>query len=98
LTYNAIMTRRAMVCALLAPALLAAQGTPDDRIYDEVRRRLANDAEVKGAGIDVTVAAGKVTLKGRVPSEKAKSKATALCKKIKGVMSVDNQLRMFGGN
>jgi osmotically-inducible protein OsmY len=86
-----------MLCALIAPALLVAQGNAsDDRIYDEVRRRLANDAEVKGAGIDVAVAAGKVTLKGRVPNEKAKNKATVLCKKVKGVISVDNQLRMFG--
>ncbi len=32
---------------MLAP--LHAQGTPtDDRIYDEVRRKLANDIDVKG--------------------------------------------------
>ena len=91
------MTRRSVFLALFSPALLLAQGTPaDDKIYDEVRRRLANDADVKGAGIDVAVASGKVTLKGRIVSEKAKSKATVLCKKVKGVVSVDNQLRMFG--
>ena len=27
----------------------------DDRIYDEVRRKLANDLDVKGAGIEVAV-------------------------------------------
>ena len=91
------MTRRSLLSFALAPALLMAQGTPaDDKIYDDVRRRLANDAEVKGAGIDVTVTGGKVVLKGRVSSEKAKAKATTLCKKAKGVVSVDNQLRMFG--
>ena len=81
----------------------AQNGTPapsgskaDDRIYDEVRRRLANDGDVKGAGIDVTVVNGVVTLKGRASSDKAKTKATSLAKKVKGVVSVDNQLRLFG--
>ena len=91
------MTRRSLFGVVFVPAFLAAQGNAnDDRIYDEVRRRLANDAEVKGAGFEVAVVAGKVTLKGRVPSEKAKNKAATLCKKVKGVVSVDNQLRLFG--
>ena len=86
-----------LVIGLLPATLLLAQGNQnDDKIYDEVRRKLANDADVKGAGIDVAVASGKVTLKGRVSSDKAKNKATLLCKKVKGVVSVDNQLRMFG--
>ena len=94
---KSIMTRRSLFGMLLLPAALLAQGSPsDDQIYDEVRRRLANDAEVKGAGIEVIALAGKVTLKGRVPSEKAKTKATALAKKVKGVVSVDNQLRLLG--
>ena len=93
---KALMTRRSFGF-VLAPGLLLAQGTPaDDKIYDDVRRRLALDAEVKGAGIDVTVSVGRVTLKGRVPTEKAKSKATVLCKKVKGVVSVENQLRLLG--
>jgi osmotically-inducible protein OsmY len=85
-----------LILLLVAPLLLA-QGTPsDDKIYDEVRRRLANDSDVKGGGIDVTVVNGAVTLKGRIPSEKAKTKATAIVKKVKGVVSVDNQLKLFG--
>lgn len=94
------MDRRAasafLVLVLMAP-LLSAQGNPtDDRIYDEVRRRLANDRDVKGAGIDVTVSNGAVTLKGRVNSEKARTKATDIAKKVKGVVKVDNQLKLFG--
>src|SRR5262245_53122700 len=86
-----------VIFALILP-LLAAQNksSDDDRIYDEVRRKLANDRDVKGAGFDVTVAKGVVTLKGRISNEKAKEKATSLTKKVKGVVSVDNQLRMFG--
>ena len=94
------MNRRALSLLLfspLLPPLLAAQSAPnDDRIYDEVRRRLANDVDVKGAGFDVEVKNGTVTLKGRVHSEKARAKATAITKKVKGVTNVNNQLKLFG--
>jgi osmotically-inducible protein OsmY len=86
----------AQIFALMAPFAMA-QGTPDDdRIYDEVRRRLANDVDVKGAGFEVAVKNGVVTLNGRVHSEKGRTKATAITKKVKGVVSVDNRLKMFG--
>lgn len=91
------MTRRVACVLFLSPlAALAQSKATDDRIYDEVRRRLANDSEVKGAGIEVTVVDGVVTLKGVVSSEKARNKATALTMKVKGVVKVENQLRLFG--
>ena len=87
-----------LLLALIVPALVA-QGTPnDDRIYDDVRRRLADDADVKGAAIEVTIAKGAVTLKGRVHDEKAREKATRIAKKVKGVTTVDNQLKLFSEN
>jgi osmotically-inducible protein OsmY len=64
----------------------------DDRIYDEVRRKLANDLDVKGAGIDVAVKDGAVTLSGKVHTEHGKDKAEKLTKKTKGVTSVVNNL------
>ena len=86
-----------LIVALIAP-LVAAQNTKsiDDRIYDEVRRKLALDVDVKGAAFDVTVKNGAVTLQGRVHTNKAKEKAEKITKKVKGVMSVDNQLKLFG--
>ena len=85
-----------LVLALFVP-LLIAQGNPaDDKIYDNVRTKLANDVDVRGAGIDVTVKAGAVTLKGRVHDEKAKERATKVAKSVKGVTTVDNQLKLFG--
>ena len=84
--------------ALIVP-MLVAQGTPnDDRIYDDVRRRLADDADVKGAAIEVSITKGAVTLKGRVHDEKARAKATRIAKKVKGVTTVDNQLKLFSEN
>jgi osmotically-inducible protein OsmY len=88
----------AVVIFLLTPLLSAQQApghTADDRIYDEVRRKLADDADVKGAAFDVSVKDGVVTLRGRVHNDKAKEKATRLTKKIKGVTGVVNELRMF---
>ena len=85
-----------LILVLLTPLLVAQAKTSDNAIYDEVRRRLANDLDVKGAGIDVDVKGGVVTLKGRVHTDKARTKAAAITKKVKGVTSVDNQLKLFG--
>ena len=85
-----------LIFALIAPMLVLAQGTPDDdRIYDAVRRRLAEDVDVKGAGFDVIVKKGAVTLQGRVHDERAREKAARIVKKVKGVVSVDNQLKLL---
>jgi osmotically-inducible protein OsmY len=88
-----------LLLAVLIVPLLIAQGTPtDDRIYDDVRRRLADDTDVKGAAIEVTVKNGAITLKGRVHDEKARDKATRITKKVKGVTTVENQLKLFSDN
>jgi osmotically-inducible protein OsmY len=90
--------------ALLAAAFLlflmtpfaTAQGTKeDDKIYDAVRRKLADDVDVKGGAFEVIVKDGMVVLKGRVHTEKDKEKATRITKKVKGVTNVDNQLKLF---
>ena len=69
-----------------------APPNPDDAIYDQVRLRLAGDAEVKGGALDVAVKDGVVTLRGKVEKDRIKQKAEKLTKKVKGVKSVDNQL------
>lgn len=75
-----------------APNPPAVKHSDDDRIYDEVRRKLANDVDVKGAGIEVAVKNGAVTLSGKVHTERGKEKAEKLTKKTKGVTSVVNNL------
>jgi osmotically-inducible protein OsmY len=85
-----------LILILIAPMLVLAQGTPDDdRIYDAVRRKLADDVDVKGAGFEVIVKKGAVTLQGRVHDEKAREKAARIAKKVKGVISVDNKLKLL---
>ena len=93
-----------LAAAITVPAVIAQPPTPtpapvkhtdDDRIYDEVRRKLANDVDVKGAGIDVAVKSGVVTLSGKVHTEKGKEKAERIVKKIKGVTGVQNSLNVM---
>ena len=54
--------------------------------------KLTDDPDVKGGALDVVVKEGVVKITGRVTTEKGKSKATKLAKKVKGVKSVDNEL------
>jgi osmotically-inducible protein OsmY len=74
------------------PTPAPVKHTDDDRIYDEVRRKLANDLDVKGAGIEVAVKNGTVTLSGKVHTEHGREKAEKLTKKTKGVTGVVNNL------
>jgi osmotically-inducible protein OsmY len=84
-----------LVFFLLVP-LLVAQGKDDGRIHDEVLAKLANDTDVRGAGFEIIVKDGAVILRGQVHTDKAKEKAEKIAKKVKGVISVDNQLKLFG--
>src|SRR5512146_1014898 len=82
----------------LAIPMLVAQQKPavsDDAIFDNVRQKLASDADVRGAALDVSVKDGVVTIKGRVHTEKGRKKATEITKKVKGVVNVDNQLKLY---
>ena len=83
------------VLALLAVycvSLLAQKKVSDDTIHDQVMVKLAGDTTVKGGGIDVQVKDGVVTLRGKVDSDKARSKADHLTKKVNGVKRVVNEL------
>ena len=87
------------ICTLvLAGALLVAGQTSPDRkdavMRDQVSMALTLDYQVRGGGLEVVVVNGAVTLRGRVKDEKARQKATKLAKKVKGVKSIDNQLRL----
>lgn len=79
--------------AVLAGACLA-QTVSDDQIYDDVRLRLAGDRDVKGGALEVIVAQGVVTLRGKVRTEKIKEKAARLTRKVKGVKKVVNELQI----
>ena len=82
-----------VVFALLVTPLVAQKApTTDDEITDQVLVKLASDADLGGVKFEVTVHQGAVTLKGKVRTEKQKTKAEKVTKKVKGVTSVVNEL------
>ncbi len=83
----------ATLFALMLPAT-AQKKKSDDQIYDQVKMRLANDPDIKGGNLDVDVKSGVVTVKGRVDKERAHQKIERVAKKVKGVTSVVNQVKV----
>jgi osmotically-inducible protein OsmY len=86
-----------LLLVTLAMPMLVAQkpAVSDDALSDTVRQRLAIDPDVRGAALEVTVKNGIVTINGRVHTEKGRKKATEITKKVKGVVNVDNQLKLY---
>jgi hyperosmotically inducible protein len=77
---------------LCAAPVFADKKIGDGEIHDQVLIKLAGDQDVKGTGISCEVKDGVVTLIGKVESDKVRSKAEKLAKRVRGVKSVVNQL------
>jgi|SRR6185312_14478238 len=79
----------------LAGASVAAnKPVTDDYLIDSIRSKLAADQVVKGGAINVDVKAGVVTLSGTVEEDKQKNKAEKIAKKVNGVKSVVNEIKI----
>ena len=68
--------------------------TDDTAIQVRVKSKLVRDRDVNGALMNVDVKKGVVTLSGRVDSPDMKLKAVDITKSVKGVVSVDDRLRV----
>jgi len=66
----------------------------DDLLYDNVKRRLAEDSDVKGGGLDIDVKQGVVTLRGKLETQRQIDKAAKLAKKVNGVKKVINEIQL----
>ncbi len=88
------MKKLVLLLALMLPVLAEKKPVDDGTIYDQVRRNLANDPDVKGGAFDVDVKDGVVTVKGKVAAERGRNKVEKLCKKVKGVTGVVNQVKV----
>jgi len=66
----------------------------DDLIYDNVKRRLAEDSDVKGGGLDIDVKQGVVTLRGKLETQRQIDKASKIAKKVNGVKKVVNEIQL----
>ncbi len=64
----------------------------DAEVTAGVRSRLVADTAVEASGIDVTAAAGRVTLSGLVTSFAERDRAGRLTATVPGVVAVDNRL------
>jgi osmotically-inducible protein OsmY len=79
---------------LLSTAFAASKPVTDDFLVDTIRQKLAADQVVKGGAIEVVVKDGAVTLKGTVEEDRQKNKAEKIAKKVTGVKSVSNELKI----
>ena len=82
---------------LFANTMLAAANVSDDTLFDQVRLKLAGDRDVGGSNITVVVKDGNVELSGTVRKDAVREKIEKLTKKVKGVKSVTNNIKVDKG-
>ena len=74
------------------------QYAKDSTLTSKVHTALANEVGLKTLrSINVDSDKGVVTLKGVVDSEETKKRAETIAKKVNGVSTVKNELRVQGG-
>jgi hypothetical protein len=73
---------------------VAGAKVSDAVITTSVNAELVKDPTLSALRIDVDTSGGRVALKGVAPSEAARERATQIASAVKGVVSVDNQLRV----
>jgi hyperosmotically inducible protein len=83
-----------MLVALASPAAAATKPVSDDYLVDSIRQKLAADPVVKGGAINVDVKDGAVVLSGTVEEDKQKVKAEKIAKKVTGVKTVKNDIKI----
>lgn len=67
---------------------------PDQDIKEDITEQLRNHWFVDSRNIHIKVEHGEVTLLGTVPERKAKRKAADLAEDVRGVVHVENRLRV----
>ena len=95
-SYSTVAASSATLAASFQGArfYFADKGLSDDSIHDLVKRKLANDPDVKGGALEIDVKDGVVTLRGKVETDKLKQKAERLAKKVSGVKKVVNEIQL----
>jgi hyperosmotically inducible periplasmic protein len=74
-----------------------ADKVSDAVITSSVKAELVKDPNLSALKINVDTAAGRVVLQGSAPSSAARDQALRLAQAVKGVVSVDNQLKVEPG-
>jgi hyperosmotically inducible protein len=73
-----------------------ADAANDAAITTTINAELAKDSKLSATRIDVDTTQGRVALRGTAPDAEAKDRATRIAANVKGVMSVENQLKIDG--
>jgi hyperosmotically inducible periplasmic protein len=74
-----------------------ADKVSDAVITSSVKAELVKDPNLSALKINVDTDAGRVVLQGSAPSPAARDQAVRLAQAVKGVVSVDNQLKVEPG-
>ena len=74
-----------------------ADKVSDAVITSSVKAELVKDPNLSALRINVDTDAGRVLLQGSAPSNTARDQAMKLAQAVKGVVSVDNQLKVEPG-
>lgn len=74
-----------------------ADKVSDAVITSSVKAELVKDPNLSALKINVDTDAGRVLLQGSAPSSSARDQAMKLARAVKGVVSVDNQLKVEPG-
>jgi hyperosmotically inducible periplasmic protein len=74
-----------------------ADKVSDAVITTSVKAELVKDPGLSALAINVDTDAGRVILQGTAPSSQAREQAQKLAQAVKGVVSVDNQLKVEPG-
>lgn len=78
--------------AASAPAGSAPARSGDTSVAGALEAKLAGDAQLKGAGIQVSARDGIVMLQGTVPNQAAKQRAVTMARRTEGVVQVVDRL------
>jgi hypothetical protein len=76
----------------------AAKEDPNRLLADRVKRALEDESHIHAAAIDVTAAAGTVTLWGTAATDDERARATRVAARIAGVKWVNNKLVIASGS
>jgi osmotically-inducible protein OsmY len=75
-----------------AGSATATATVDDDQLETYVRARFQAEDTIRAHDIDVSADNGRVTLRGRVPSDQARQHALQVARGVSGVQTVDDQL------
>jgi hypothetical protein len=74
------------------------QYVDDSVITSDIKAKILTDSELKSLSISVSTNQGNVTLSGQVPNSAAEDRLIQMTKDVKGVKSVNSNLRLAGGS